>query len=86
MTWGKVGGQAPQGKDAKATAEEQAVYTARLDFDERGPACFVWGSRGHGRQHTLDLYVRSRASMWGGCKHEWALRRQRTGKLVHTGR
>lgn len=37
------------------------------------------------REYTLDLYVKSSASMWGGCTHERAYMRQRTGKLVHTG-
>lgn len=37
-------------------------------------------------EYTLDLYVKSSASVWGGCTHKWAYRKRRTGKLVHTGR
>lgn len=45
MTWGKVEGQAPQGRDAEA-GQRKSRLSAVLDLtNERGPACFVCGQQ-----------------------------------------
>lgn len=75
-------------KDAEA-GQQKSRLSAQLDLTlgkEASPASAV-GSRSHGElECKLDLDVKSRTSMWGGCMNEWADRRQRTGRLVHTGR
>lgn len=86
MTWGKVGGQAPQGGMQRPQRRSRLSALLGRTLMKEALLALSVGSRGHGREHTLDLYVRSRASMWGGCIHEWALRRQRSGKLVRSGR
>lgn len=48
MTWGKVGGQAPQGRDAEAGQQKSRLSALLGLTNERGPTSLSVGSRSHG--------------------------------------
>lgn len=45
MTWGKVGGQVPQGRDAGAGQRKSRLSALLGLTNERGPTCFVCGQQ-----------------------------------------